>query len=66
MKINNEEINNDLSGFPEYLVKLINESLDAKDFGKRLSAKDSMVNMGKTIIPQLHKLLCSKNDSLRM
>jgi hypothetical protein len=66
MKTNNEEINNDLSDFPEYLVKLINESLDTKDFGKRLSARDSMVSMGKTIIPQLHKLISSKNDSLRM
>jgi HEAT repeat protein len=61
-----EEINNNLSNFPDNLVKLIKGSLDTKDLSKKLSARENLVNMGKTIIPQMHKLLDSKNDSLRM
>jgi HEAT repeat protein len=67
MKKNKEEqINNSLSDLPENLLKLINESLDTEDYSKKLSARERLVEMGKTIIPQIHKLLSSKNDSLRM
>jgi len=61
-----EEYNNNLSGFPDNLVKLINESLDTDDYRKKMSARETLVKMGKTIIPQMHKLLDSENDLLRM
>jgi hypothetical protein len=51
MKKIKEEYNNILSGFPDNLVKLINESLDTDDYSKKLSAKETLVKMGKTIIP---------------
>jgi len=60
------KIDSELSDFPDYLVKLIHESLDPKDFSNKLSARESLVKMGKTIIPQLHKLLSSESDALRM
>jgi HEAT repeat protein len=66
MKKNKEEDNNSLSDFPHNLVKLINESLDTDDYSKKLSARETLVKMGKTIIPQMHKLLDSENDLLRM
>jgi len=66
MKKIKEESNNILSGFPDNLVKLINELLDTDDYSKKLSARETLVKMGKMIIPQMHKLLDSENDSLRM
>ena len=67
MKKNSEnDINNSLNDFPDYLVKLICESLDKADFSKILIARETLVKMGKKIIPQIHKLLSSENDSLRM
>ena len=51
MKKIKEEYNNILSGFPDNLVKLINESLDTDDYSKKLSARETLVKMGKTIIP---------------
>jgi hypothetical protein len=65
-KINEERISNSLDDFPDNLVKLINESLDTDDYIKKISARETLVKMGKTIIPQMHKLLDSENDSLRM
>jgi hypothetical protein len=66
MKKVKEEYRNSLRGFPENLVKLINESLDTNDYSKKLSAREALVMMGKTIIPQMHKLLDSENELLRM
>jgi hypothetical protein len=66
MKKIKEEDNNSLSGFPHNLVKLINESLDTDDYNKKHSARETLVKMGKTIIPQMHRLLNSENDLLRM
>jgi hypothetical protein len=60
------QINDNLSDFPEDLVKLIHELLDTKDFSKKLSARDTLVKMGKTILPQIHKLLNSENDLYRI
>jgi len=65
-KIDNTEIDNSLNDFPDNLVKFIKGSLDTKNFSKKLSARTSLVKMGKTIISQMHKLLDSENDSLRM
>jgi HEAT repeat protein len=66
MKKIKEENNNSLGDFPDNLVKLINESLDTDDYSKKLSARGTLVKMGRTIIPQMHKLLDSENDLLRM
>ena len=65
-KINKNDISNKLSDFPENLVKLIYGSLDTKDFSKKIIARETLVKMGKTILPQIHKLLSSENDLLRM
>ncbi len=65
-KIDVEQISNSLRDIPDNLVKLINGSLDTKDSRKKLTARETLVKMGKTIIPQIHKLLSSENDSLRM
>jgi HEAT repeat protein len=65
-KYKEEQINNSLKDFPDNLVKLINESLDTDDYIKKLSARETLVRMGKTIIPQMHILLDSENDLLRM
>ena len=65
-KIKEEGISNSLGDFPDNLVKLINDSLDIDDYSKKLSARETLVMMGKTIIPQMHKLLDSENDLLRM
>jgi HEAT repeat protein len=64
-KIDSTEIDNALTDFPINLAKLINESLDTKNSDKKLSARSTLVGMGKTIIPQLHRLLDSKNSLLR-
>jgi HEAT repeat protein len=60
------EIDNALNDFPDNLAKLIKGSLDTKSSGKKLAARSTLVRMGKTIIPQLHKLLDSENGLLRM
>jgi HEAT repeat protein len=66
MKKYKEEYKNLLSSFPDNLVKLINESLDTDNYSKKLSARETLVKMGKSIIPQMHKLLDSDNDLLQM
>jgi len=65
-KIDNTEIDNALNDFPGNLAKLIKGSLDTKNSGKKLAARSTLVRMGKTIIPQLHRLLDSENGLLRM
>ena len=65
-KYKEEQINNSLRDFPDNLVKLINESLDTDDYSKKLSARETLVKMGKTVIPQMNKLLDSEDDLLRM
>jgi HEAT repeat protein len=65
-KIDNTEIDNALNDFPINLVKLIKGSLDTKNSVKKLAARSTLVRLGKTIIPQLHELLDSKNGLLRM
>ncbi len=65
-KIDKTEIDNALNDFPGNLAKLIKGSLDTKNSGKKLAARSTLVRMGKTIIPQLHRLLDSENGLLRM
>ena len=61
----NTEIDNALNNFPDNLTVLIKESLNSKNSVKKLVARTTLVRMGKTIVPQLHRLLDSKNDLLR-
>lgn len=59
------EIDINLNNFPGDLVELIKDLLDDKNYTKKHDATGELVQMGKSIIPQLHKLVLSKNDSLR-
>jgi len=65
-KNDSSEIDINLKDFPDNLTSLIKESLDSKNSVKKLDARSKLVRMGKTIIPQLHRLLDSKNGLLRM
>ena len=65
-KTDNTEIDNALNDFPDNLANFIKGLLDTKDPVKKLAARSSLVGMGKTIIPKMHKLLDSENDLLRM
>ena len=65
-KIDNTEIDNALNDFPDNLAKLIKGSLDTKNSSKKLTARSTLVGMGKTIVPQLNRLLDSENGLLRM
>jgi HEAT repeats len=65
-KSEESEIGNALKNLPGNLATLIKESLDSKNPGKKLEARSSLVNMGKNIVPQMHKLVESKSDLLRM
>jgi len=60
------EIDNALNDFPVNLAKLIKVSLDTRNSGEKLAARSSLVRMGKTIIPKMHKLLDSENGLIRM
>jgi HEAT repeat protein len=52
--------------FPVNLVKLLNVVFDDRDYQKMHNARLSLVRMGKTIIPQLHKLVKSENSQIRL
>ena len=65
-KNDNTEIDISLKNFPDNLTSLIKESLDSKNSVKKLAARNALVEMGKTIIPKLHRLLNSENALLRM
>jgi hypothetical protein len=64
-KNDNTELDIYLKDFPDNLASLIKGSLDTKNSGKKLSARNTLVKMGKTIIPKMHKLLASENTLLR-
>jgi len=64
-KTDNSEINQTFRGFQESLVELIKDLLDDKNYTKKHDATGELVLKGKAIIPKLHKLVLSKNDSLR-
>jgi HEAT repeat protein len=51
--------------FPDDLRILIAELIDDSDYKKKQNARKSLVKMGKTIIPDIHKLLNSENVSIR-
>lgn len=51
---------------PANIARLINALIDHDNYQKMHNARVSLLKMGKTIIPQLHKLVCSDNSLLRM
>jgi hypothetical protein len=63
----NEHAENDkkYNDIPVTLVKLIKASLDTKNVSKKLTARRSIVRMGKTVLPQLNKLLKSEDIKIR-
>jgi HEAT repeat protein len=65
-KNDSSEIDINLKDFPDNLTSLIKESLDSKNSVKKLAARSTLVGMGKSITPKLHKLLNSENGLLRM
>jgi HEAT repeat protein len=65
-KNDSSEIDINLKDFPDNLASLIKESLDSKNSVKKLAARNTLVKMGKTIIPHLHRLFNSETASLRM
>jgi HEAT repeat protein len=65
-KNDSNEIDINLKDFPDNLTSLIKESLDSKNSVKKLAARSTLVGMGKSITPKLHKLLNSENALLRM
>jgi HEAT repeat protein len=65
IKIENAEIDQILKDFPESLVELIKDLLNEQNYTKKHDATGELVQKGKSIIPQLHKLVLSKNESLR-
>ena len=54
-----------LIDFPVSLGKLITDSMDEKDFAKKLKARKRLVGMGKAIVPHLKILLASRKVSMR-
>ena len=64
-KLVNSEIDISLKGFPDDLVKLIMGLSDHKKYIGKHGTRNALVNMGKPIIPYMHKLLASKNDLIR-
>jgi len=65
-KNDSNEIDISLKDFPDNLTSLIKELLDSKNSVKKLAARSTLVGIGKTIIPKLHRLLNSENGLLRM
>lgn len=65
-KNDSDKIEMSLKDFPENLTSLIKELLDSESSVKKLAARRTLVKMGRSIIPKLHKLLSSDNGSLRM
>ena len=62
----NPAIDINLNEFPDNLVNLITGLLDDKDYSIKHNARSTLVKMGKTVIPQMHKLLASKKEAIRI
>ena len=65
-KIDPSEIDTLLNDFPENMIGLIKGSLDTRNVSRKLSSRNALVKMGKSILPQLHKLSLSENVLIRM
>ncbi len=65
-KNENMEIDKLLTGSPVYMIDLIKISLDTKSVNKKLSARNTLVKMGKKVLPEMNKLLKSGDLLTRM
>jgi HEAT repeat protein len=66
MKINsNSEYDPVLRSLPDNITNLILELLDKKNFSLKIDARNTLVSMGKKILPQLHSVLSTESDNLR-
>jgi hypothetical protein len=65
-KKDNPEIDKILNDAPVRLVQLIKASLDDQNVNQKLSARQTLVKMGKKILPQINKLLKSGDIALRL
>lgn len=65
-KKDNPEIDKILNDAPVRLVQLIKASLDDQNVNQKLSARQTLVKMGKKILPQINKLLKSGDLALRL
>ncbi len=52
--------------FPDNIVRLLNETINTKSYKEKVVARKKLVHMGKSILPDLHKLLLTKTIALRM
>jgi len=59
-KIHNPEIGINLNDSPDNLLKKISGLLDDSSYPDMHNAMIALGNSGKTIIPQLHEILCSE------
>lgn len=62
----NPEIDRILNDCPDKIVQLIKASLDTKNVAKKLTSRKTLVRLGKTILPQMYKLLKSEELPIRM
>jgi HEAT repeat protein len=65
-KSESAEIKRILNDFPENIGKLMMESIDSKDYRKKVNARGALIKMGKTILPHMYQLMETENDLLRM
>jgi hypothetical protein len=56
----------ELVDFPEEFINLILDLTDKEDYHKKTSAKNSLIYLGNSILPQLNSLLNSDNYELRI
>jgi HEAT repeat protein len=56
----------DLDDFSEEVAEFIPHLIDNKDHQKKMNARNSLIFMGKSVLPQINKLLNSDNYELRI
>jgi hypothetical protein len=65
-KLNSMEIEPSLNEFPENIVRSLMEIMSTESYMAKMAARKTLVNMGNSIIPKIHKLLYTNNLPLRM
>lgn len=60
------EIDKILNDTPVYQVNLIKSSLDNTNFNTKVRSRKTLVKMGKSILPMMHKLIRAKEVPLRL
>jgi HEAT repeat protein len=56
----------DLTMLTEEISELLPDLVARRDYIKKVEAKNSLISMGKSILPQLQILLCAGNPELRI